>query len=173
MMQKTKNEENLKENKENESNENIDEKTKNDEKEEQANKGENLEKKTKNEENIKEKLENENNENKPGDTNNTKNNNDKPNKLRNRLQARLKSLQKKNNSDEKNSHSRKSQFIIYQASLLQQKMTESQNDVSNDNSGISNVSEKSENKDKPKLAINDLINSKPVSPKKKKSKIIF
>ena len=42
----------------------------------------------------------------------------------------------KNNSDEKNSHSRKSQFIIYQASLLQQKMTESQNDVSNDNSGI-------------------------------------
>ena len=119
------------------------------------------------------KTKNENNEKKSEDINIAKNDSEKENKLRNKLQARLKTLQRKSNTEEKNTHSRKSQFIMYRASLLQQKMTESHDDVSNDNSGISNVSEKNENKENPKTAVNDLINSKPVSHKKKKSKIVF
>ena len=98
----------------------------------------------KNEENLEIKTKNENNEKKSEDINIAKNDSEKENILRNKLQARLKTLQRKSNTEEKNTHSRKSQFIMYRASLLQQKMTESHDDVSNDNSGISNVSEKNE-----------------------------
>ena len=93
-------------------------------------------------------------------------------KLKDRLNARLKKLQNKN-KENKNLGVRKSEFIGLQAMLLQQKMTHNSNENSKENSANSSFSEINENKDKRRSTVNDLINSIPVTKKKKKSKMIF
>ena len=84
----------------------------------------------------------------------------------------MKSLQNKN-KENKNVTVRKSEFIGLQAMLLQQKMTHNSTENSRENSVNSSFSEKNENKDKRRATVNDLINSIPVTKKKKKSKMIF
>ena len=84
----------------------------------------------------------------------------------------MKKLQNKN-KENKNLGVRKSEFIGLQAMLLQQKMTHNSNENSKENSANSSFSEINENKDKRRSTVNDLINSIPVTKKKKKSKMIF
>ena len=114
-------------------------------------------------------------EKKFGDINNVMNDPEKENKLRTRLNARMKLLKGKGkDTNNKFTPVRKSDFIGLQAMLLQQQMgiKPMNNNSMEKNSANSSFSEKVENKEK-RLTINDILNNIPVSKKKKKSKIIF
>ena len=67
---------------------------------------------------------------------------------------------------------RKSEFIGIQAMLLQQQMANNPANNSMENSANSSFSEKVENKEK-RATVNDIINSIPITRKKKKSKMVF
>ena len=111
-----------------------------------------------------------------GDINAIDKNSDKGDKLRNRLSKRLKTLQNKNGSNNnKYTPVRKSEFIGLKAMLLQKQMAHKSNNNSMENSANSSFSEKNENKDNKerKSTIDDIINSIPITRKKKKSKMVF
>ena len=114
-------------------------------------------------------------EKKFGDINNIMKDPEKENKLRTRLNARMKLLKGKGkDNNNKFTPVRKSEFIGLQAMLLQQQMgmKPMNNSSMEKNSANSSFSEKVENKEK-RLTVNDILNNIPVSQKKKKSKIIF
>ena len=119
----------------------------------EKNENQNLEKKTKN------KIDNNINYKKTNSINSLKNNTDK---LKNKLQSRLKSLQKKYKTE--NNNILKSEFISQKVRILELNIKQYQTEKSNTENKINlNLKE----------TMNDLINSKSVVHKKKKSKFFL
>ena len=86
----------------------------------------------------------------------------------------MKKLQNKNKTETKNRYGvRKSELIGLQALLLQQKMNENASENSAESPSNFSFSEKKEIKEKRESNVNDLINSKPVTKKRKKTKMFF